>query len=973
MLKRPIPRTLNVCLLFLGCLSTAMPTAYGDSGYALEVSGATVTIEDPQDVLRLSSYTYEFWLKDLQGPTGSWRNMFCKGSGDVSAGRGPLLAMRPDEQGLHYDHSTGSGQSTLDIMEGIRPNEWIHVSLVLTALDGEQRIYTNGVQAGTRTSAGLTNTTQEAVLQMGMGANVVLDDFRVWDHARTEAEVQEHMAQELEGDEEGLVGYWRFNEGVGTIAHDSSPSEIHGTIVNPVWRMDGAPVALAAPPAFAYGQFPAHGAVDVPVDVVLVWKPGQFAHTQDVYFGTAYNDVNDASRADLRGVLVSQGQSGTTYDPAGPLDLGRTYYWRVDTFEADGVTLHKGAVWSFTVEPVAYAIADVVATSNGISDGLSTAQRTVDGSGLNAADQHSVEAADMWLAAPNADEPLWIQFEFDRLYKLHELLVWNYNSQFEMVLGFGLKDVTIEYSADGAEWSVLADAEFAQAAARADYVANTVVDLEGIAARFVRLNVNSGWGITGQYGLSEVRFSYIPAQAREPQPIDGAANVDPDTALSWRTGREAASHEVYFGIDAAELPLVGTVAQATFAPPALDFGTTYYWRIDEAGEEVWAGELWSFSTLDFVLIDGFETYTDDIDAGEAIFDTWLDGWVNNTGSTVGYLDTPFAERSIVYSGSQSMPLQYDNTASPFYSEAERTFTSPQDWTGNGADTLRLFVAGRAPAFAEMAGGTILMNAIGNDIWDSADQFRYVYKNLSGNGSVTARVDTLDISPDIWVKAGVMIRQNAEAGAVNTFMAMTGTGGGGSTFQQRMTAGGASVSQHTYADGPFTAPYWVRVTREGSTLRGYTSPDGENWTQRGDTITLAMTDPVLIGLALTSHNVNQATSAQFSNVAFTGNVTGAWQVAEVGVAQPAGNAVAPLYVALEDATGRSAVVTHPDANIVGRSGWNEWRIPLSQFTGVNLSRVSTMMIGVGNKTNPTAGGTGVVYIDDIGFGHPAAAE
>jgi len=973
MFKKPIPSALHACLLVVGCLFTAMPVAYGDSGYALELSGATVTIEDPQDVLRLSSYTYESWLKDLQGPTGSWRNVFCKGSGDTSAGRGPLLALRPDEQGLHYDHSTGSGQSTLDVMQGIRPNEWIHVSLVLTALDGEQRIYNNGVQVATRTSAGLTNTTQEPVFEMGLGANVVLDDFRVWDHARTEAEVQEHMAQELEGDEEGLVGYWRFNEGMGAVAYDSSPSEIHGTIVNPVWRMDGAPVALAAPPAFAYGQFPAHGAADVPVDVVLVWKPGQFAHTQDVYFGTSYNEVNDATRADPRGVLVSQGQSDSAYSPIGPLALGQIYYWRVDTFEADGITLHRGAAWSFTVEPIAYAVAGVVATSNGVSEGLSTAQRTVDSSGLNATDQHSVEADDMWLAKPQDNEPLWIQFEFDRLYKLHELLVWNYNSQFEMVLGFGLKDVTIEYSADGVEWNVLADGEFARADAQADYAANTVVDLKGIAARFVRLNVNSGWGTTGQYGLSEVRFSYIPVQARQPEPIDGATNIDPATTLRWRAGREAISHEVYFGTDPEDLPLVDTATQTAFAPATLDLGTTYYWRIDAVSDDVWAGGLWSFSTLDFVLIDGFESYTDDIDAGEAIFDTWLDGWVNNTGSTVGYLETPFAERTIVHSGSQSMPLQYNNTGSLFYSETVRTFDSPQDWTVNGADTLRLFVAGRAPAFVEMADGTILMNAIGNDIWDNADQFRYAHKNLTGNGSITARVEYLDASTNSWVKVGVMIRQNAEAGATNVFMALTGGDGGGATFQQRMTAGGASVSQHTYEDGPLAPPYWVRVTREGNTLQGYTSPDGETWTPRGDTITLAMTDPVLIGLAVTSHNVNQATSAEFSNVAFTGNVTGDWQVAEIGVAQPAGNAIAPLYVALEDTAGGSAVVTHPDANIVGRSGWTEWQIPLSDLDGVNLRRIDTMAIGIGSRTNPTAGGTGIVFIDDVAFGRPVAVE
>ena len=60
-------------------LLTAMPVAYGEEGYALEVNGGTVTIDDDEDALRLSSYTYEFWMKDLEGPTGSWRNVFCKG------------------------------------------------------------------------------------------------------------------------------------------------------------------------------------------------------------------------------------------------------------------------------------------------------------------------------------------------------------------------------------------------------------------------------------------------------------------------------------------------------------------------------------------------------------------------------------------------------------------------------------------------------------------------------------------------------------------------------------------------------------------------------------------------------------------------------------------------------------------------------------------------------------------------------
>jgi hypothetical protein len=179
-----------------------------------------------------------------------------------------------------------------------------------------------------------------------------------------------------------------------------------------------------------------------------------------------------------------------------------------------------------------------------------------------------------------------------------------------------------------------------------------------------------------------------------------------------------------------------------------------------------------------------------------------------------------------------------------------------------------------------------------------------------------------------------------------------------------------VSQHTYTDGPFAPPYWVRVTREGNTLLGYTSPDGENWTQRGDVVTLAMTDPVLIGLALTSHNANQATSAEFSNVSFTGNVSANWEMAEIGATQPEGNTPEPLYLAVEDSGGNVAVVTSPDANVIGKSSWTEWVIPFSELGGVNLNNVAIIYVGVGDRDNPTAGGTGLIFVDDVGFGRSA---
>ena len=962
--RKPM-QCLPAVILTAACWMLLMaPAAFAADRYALEFDGVDDYVEVPTEDYIFEdgdTFTIEAW--------GRWFD-------DTRS----LCGYR---YSLQRSRFRTRGSAALTVLTGIANEEWHHVAATYRgdAATKYLDLYVDGVLTDSTDTTGSPLSSYDGnMLRIGMTrhssgqySHCVMDEIRIWDCVRSDVEILENMNQELAGAEEGLIGYWKFNEGGGTTVYDSSRSQNHGTIADATWTTSTAPVRPGAAPTAAHGPSPASGLADVPREVVLGWTAGAFAETHDVYFGTSFDDVNEADRANPMGVLLSRGQSETRYAPGGLLDFETTYYWRVDEVNAppDG-TIFTGSVWSFTTEPVAYPIQNIAATASS-SGADTTPGNTVDGSGLNASDQHSTGESQMWVTAADPEMPVWIQYEFDRVYKLHELLVWNYNVMFEPVLGFGARDVTVEYSADGVEWTVLADVEFARASATPSYTANTTVDFGGVPARYVRLTINDNWGALTQYGLSEVRFTYIPAHAREPQPGDGTLDVDPDTLLSWRAGRDASSHDVYFGTNPDDLPLAGSATGAAFAPSALTYGSTYYWRIDAVSDNVWAGEIWSFSTQEFASIDGFESYTDDIDAGEAIFDTWLDGWVNNTGSTVGYLNAPFAEKTIVHSGGQSMPLQYDNTESPFYSEAERQFTSPQNWTGNGADALRLFVAGQAPAFVETADGTIVMNGIGTDVWNEADQFRFVHKSLSGNGSMAVRVDYVDGSPNAWAKAGIMVRQDAEAGAVNAFVAMTGGDGGGATFQQRTTAGGASVSQNTFDGSPFAPPYWIKLERTGSSVSAFLSPDGATWQQVGDTATVAMTDPVLIGLALTSHNASQATSAEFSNVAFAGNVTGNWQVTEIGVAQPTGNALAPLYVSLKDANGQTATVTHPNANIVGRSGWNEWQIPLSEFAGVNPSRVDTMVIGVGNSTNPTAGGMGIVYIDDVGFGRPATTQ
>ena len=444
----------------------------------------------------------------------------------------------------------------------------------------------------------------------------------------------------------------------------------------------------------AVDPVPAHEAADVPREVVLGWIADDAAVAHDVYFGSVFDDVNDADRADPMGVLVSQGQTATTFD-VGLLEFGQTYYWRIDEVNAPpNSVIFKGDIWSFTTEPLGYPIEGIMATSNGTPNADAGPENTVNGSGLDDEDLHSTNSSDMWSATPG-DDPLYIQFDFDKIYKLHEMLVWNYNVGFEMVLGFGLKDVTVEYSTDGADWVVLSDVVLAQGTAMEGYAANTTIDFGGVAAQSVRLTVNSGYGMMGQFGLSEVRFLFIPAQAREPQPADEAADVAvSDTVLSWRSGREAVTHEVYLGTDPDALELFDTTSATTLDPGALDLGATYYWRIDEVNEaddiSVWEGDLWSFTTQPYIVVDDFESYTDD--EGGRIYETWVDGWVNETGSTVGHLDAPFAETTIVRSGSQSMPLFYDNT-SVATSEAELMLT--QDWATNGIKTLSLMFYGTA--------------------------------------------------------------------------------------------------------------------------------------------------------------------------------------------------------------------------------------------------------------------------------------
>jgi hypothetical protein len=284
-------------------------------------------------------------------------------------------------------------------------------------------------------------------------------------------------------------------------------------------------------------------------------------------------------------------------------------------------------------------------------------------------------------------------------------------------------------------------------------------------------------------------FLAQPVTAYDPVPANGSNTASLASSLAWSKGTNALKHHLYFGdsLDAVRQGATGVdkgvVEETTFAAGDLQQATTYYWRVDEIGpgDVVKAGEVWSFTTV--VPVDDFESYNDDLDAKTTIFDTWIDGLTNGlSGSIVGNAVAPFAEQTMVHGGKQSMPLDYNNVKTPFYSEAEQTFAPVQDWTANGVDTLVLYIRSKA-----------------------------------------------------------------------------------------------------------------------------------------------------------------------------------------------GSKAAPVYVQLKDASNKTGTVT-AEAALVSAAKWTEWKIPLSQFAaaGVNLAKIKTLTIGVGDKANAAAGGTGVLFVDDIGLAKPVPA-
>jgi hypothetical protein len=290
-----------------------------------------------------------------------------------------------------------------------------------------------------------------------------------------------------------------------------------------------------------------------------------------------------------------------------------------------------------------------------------------------------------------------------------------------------------------------------------------------------------------------------------------------------------------------------------------------------------------------------------------------------------------------------------------------------DLTRGNPDSFKLQIHGDAPGLV-VDGDTITIGASGADLWNTVDEGRFAYKTLNGDGSITAKVESLT-NVHAWAKAGVMIRESDAPESASAYPVTSAANG--LTFQYRPeTFASAESDTGTRSDlwaNHNDRPVWVRVERIGDDFNGYISVDGENWeASASNPQTIVMIPSVKIGLCVTSHDNNVSTVAVFSNVTTTGDVTGNWELVEWGggASGHPNNDAASMYVRLADTSGKEITLDHPDASATVLQEWDAWTIPLDDLSGINIAKIDSITVGIGG-----AGVQGKVFVDAIRTAKP----
>ena len=505
----------------------------------------------------------------------------------------------------------------------------------------------------------------------------------------------------LEPIEPGTKYYWRI-DGV----------ESDGTIITgDVW-------SFAALSLNAWGPSPADGTSDVMIDAQLSWDAGHsiMPLKHHLFFGTDEAAVTDGTGDTDKGI-----QEESTYDP-GVLMAEANYYFRVNEVEMDG-TEREGGVWSF--KTVAAGPGKIIR------------EWWFDISG---SDVSNLTSNDRYPNSPDGSEFVsyfqgpedWAEQYGSRLRGW--LFVPETGNYTFLIEAEDEGEIRLSPDEDPANAVMIASTAGEPESQPQSLVAGERYYIEALMKEnTIGDSIMVSWQGPGVGTMKVISAEYVGAtpylaeKAFAPSPADGASDIRQTAILSWLPGVYAASHELYFGTDkdavknadsgSPEYKGTRNLGSESYDPGKLEWDATYYWRVDEVNnvnpDSPWVGNLWSFTTANFLIVDDFESYNDlDPDDPESnrIFNAWLDGYgIPTNGSIVGYENPPFAEQTIVHGGRQSMPFSYDNSVG--YSEATLTLTYPRDWTEKGVTTLTIWFIGDAANAAETLYVALNGNAI----------------------------------------------------------------------------------------------------------------------------------------------------------------------------------------------------------------------------------------------------------------------
>lgn len=196
-------------------------------------------------------------------------------------------------------------------------------------------------------------------------------------------------------------------------------------------------------------------------------------------------------------------------------------------------------------------------------------------------------------------------------------------------------------------------------------------------------------------------------------------------------------------------------------------------------------------------------------------------------------------------------------------------TPPAPWQSQ--DIGQPTVAG----YSSFDNNIFTIRGAGGDIWGPTDEFHYVHQAFAGDGEIVARVSS-QTKTDDWAKSGIMIKESATEGSKYVLLAVTPANG--VTFQYNFNGDGGSAA-YAFPNA------WLKLTRAGNVFTAYSSANGTDWTQVGQT-TLEMASSATAGLAVTSHKFDTLNTSVFENVAVKTNQE--WKAADIGAPKIAGS-------------------------------------------------------------------------------------